>query len=402
MGFGEVAPTAGLAPRLRDLVTGPAPADALEAAICTLFALPDIEFVSTGTAALRVAFLALKRRRPQRTTVIVPGYTCPLVVIAAHAAGLSCIACDTVSGGFDLDLGHLARLVDARTLCVVPTHFGGILADVAAVRAALPADVAVVEDAAQAFGATWAGVSTGLAGDIGIYSFGAGKGFTLYEGGAVTARDPALMQAMREVLAEVGRPSATTEFMSCVGLVGYHAFYTPGGLALVYGAPKRRALAAGDDIAAAGDAFDLEIDVRPVGRWRKAVGLAALQRMPAHIQASQRRFDELAQTLDRVPQLKVHRPPAHARPLCTYVFATLPDSPRTRETIAQLWRSRLGVAKLFSRAIGDYPYLQPLLHPSETPRARALAATTFTVSTHSGLSSQGETAIVAALLRGST
>ena len=401
-GVGEIAPTAGLAPRLRDLATLPTAPRALEAAICRLFNLPDIEIVNTGTAALLVAFRALKARAPGRTTVIVPAYTCPLVVIAAHAAGLACIACDTVAGGFDLDVDHLARLVDARTLCVVPTHFGGVLTDVDAVRAALPPDVAIVEDAAQAFGATWGPRSVGLAGDIGVFSFGAGKGFTLYEGGAFVARDPALMQTMRQELARIAQPSINAEIASCIAFFGYHVFYTPGGLALFYGRPKRAALARGDDIAAAGDAFDLDIAVRGVGAWRKSVGLQALTRLPAHIAQCRRSHARLAEVLGRVPGVHVHRPIGPAAPIATFLFATLPDTPAHRDRLMQLWRSRLGVAKLFSRAIGDYPYLAPLLQPSPTPHARALAATTLTVSTHPGLSPQAEAAIVSALEGGHT
>jgi dTDP-4-amino-4,6-dideoxygalactose transaminase len=305
-----------------------------------------------------------------------------------------------VLNGFDLDLDQLARLADETTLCVVPTHYGALLTDVGAVRRTLPPDVAIVEDAAQAFGATRDEKSVGLAGDIGIFSFGAGKGFTLYEGGAFTARDPALMQAMRDVMAEIGRPSTLAELASSIGLVGYHAFYTPGGLALFYGRPKRTALAAGDDMRAAGDMFGLDIDVSPVGTWRKAVGLRALPRLPAHIAASQGRLGALAEKLGRIPRLTVHHPRPGTQPVATYLFVTLPDEQRARDAMLDLWRSRLGVAKLFSRAIGDYPYLQPLLRTCETPHARALAATTLTVSTHPALSARAEAAIVAALERG--
>jgi dTDP-4-amino-4,6-dideoxygalactose transaminase len=55
---------------------------------------------------------------------------------------------------------------------------------------------------------------------------------------------------------------------------------------------------------------------------------------------------------------------------------------------------------MFSRAIGDYPDLKPLLHRSETPNARAIAATTITLSTDSALSPADEAAILQALQRG--
>lgn len=76
---------------------------------------------------------------------------------------------------------------------------------------------------------------------------------------------------------------------------------------------------------------------------------------------------------------------------------TLPTSAHSQATIQALWRSRLGVAKLFSRAIGDYPDIAALLQRSETPNARALAATTITLSTSGALSPTAETAILSVL-----
>lgn len=398
-GLGEVPPTAGLEPRWRDVL--PLRREgSLETAICTQLRLPDIAITGTGTAALLTAFTHLAHRRPDRRTVIVSGYTCPLVVIAAHAAGLRCIACDTTEGGFDLDLQHLRQLIDRDTLAVVPTHYGGVLTDVARISAITPPEVAVVEDAAQAFGATWAGASVGLAGDIGVFSFGVGKGFTLYEGGALVARDPAVMGELRRVYAGLTRPSALSELVRCISLLGYHALYNPMGLRLAYGLPKRRWLARDNEIEAAGDTFDASISVHPVGAWRTRVGRAALARLPTHLLQCRARFDRLADRLEAIPGVRPHRPVRDAHPSATFLFASLPDSPRARAALRRLWLSRHGVAKMFSRAIGDYPDMRPLLRPSETPNARALAATTMTVTTHRALSTADEAAIVATLLGG--
>jgi perosamine synthetase len=283
LGVGEVAPTAGLPPRWRDLLALRRES-LLEQTICAQLGLPDIEIVGTGTAGLLIAFTYLKRRSPRRRTVIVPAYTCPLVVIAAGAAGLQTIACDTVAGGFDLDAGHLARLVNDETLAVVPTHYGGALTDIARVRGIATAKsqgVAIVEDAAQAFGATWQGRSIGLAGDIGVFSFGAGKGFTLYEGGGLVARDAGIMAGLRQVAAELTSGSVLGEAWRAVLLAGYHAVYNPLGLRLAYGAQKRFWLARGDDIRAAGDKFGSSITVNSVGEWRKRIGGVALARLTA-------------------------------------------------------------------------------------------------------------------------
>jgi dTDP-4-amino-4,6-dideoxygalactose transaminase len=403
MAPGEAPPTAGLRPRWRDLLA-PSGGPTLEEAICKSVGLPDIEIVSTGTAALLVAFTYLKRRHPRRNTVIVPGYTCPLVVIAAAAAGLQAVACDTVAGGFDLDGAHLARLIGDDTLALVPTHYGGVLTDIGRLRRAAAAagggEVPIIEDAAQAFGATWGGASVGLAGDIGIFSFGAGKGFTLYEGGALVARDGDVMAGLRAVARELASASMVGELWRCALLAGYHALYNPVGLRLVYGAGKRAALARGDDIGAAGDRFPMSIAVGGVGSWRKRVGLAALARLEAHLARSRARFRQLAERLSAIPGVHAHRPVASAVPSATFLFATLPPGHRSAEVIRTLWRSRAGVAKLFARAIGDYPDLRPLLRRSETPNARALADTTLTLTTHDALSPTAEAFILDTIMGG--
>lgn len=397
--LGEAAPTAGLPPLWRDaLASGAGPS--FESALCATLGLADIEITGTGTAALFVAFTWLKGQSPGRTRVIVPGYTCPLVVIAAQVAGLECIACDLVPGGFDLDLGHLQRLLDQRTLAVVATHYGGALTDVGRVAAALPPGVAIVEDAAQAVGATWSGQSVGLAGDIGVFSFGAGKGLTIFEGGGLVARDPHVMAGIRETARRHAAPAFLAEVRSSLALLGYHAVYNPLGLRFAYGARKRYWLARGDEIEAAGDRFDVGVPVHRVGAWRKRVGRAALVRLPGHLAACRRRFETLADRLAAVPGVRVHHPQPQAAPSATFLFVTLPETDSFQALQLRLWRSRLGVAKLFSRAIGDYPEMQPLLQRSETPHARALAATTLTITTESGLSEAHEAAIVAALAEG--
>ena len=82
--LGEVAPSAGLAPCVGDLFAafdGPT----LEQAICHELGLPDIEIVGTGTVALVIALTYLRRQSPHRSKVVIPAYTCPLVVAAAAA-----------------------------------------------------------------------------------------------------------------------------------------------------------------------------------------------------------------------------------------------------------------------------------------------------------------------------
>jgi dTDP-4-amino-4,6-dideoxygalactose transaminase len=76
----------------------------------------------------------------------------------------------------------------------VPVHFAGLPAPVAEIRAALPSDVVVVEDAAHALGAIVDGEPVGSCAhsDMAVFSFHPVKAIATGEGGMVTTRDEAL------------------------------------------------------------------------------------------------------------------------------------------------------------------------------------------------------------------
>ena len=382
MRLGEAPPTAGLLPNWSDLA-GRKRDPAFEHELALFIGAPTVLLTSSGTAALVLAMQWLAERSPRRT-VIVAAYTCPLVVLAAARAGLRVLPCDTVPGGFDLDLAHLARLLSPDTLAVIATHYGGALTDVARLRESLDAcapGTPIIEDAAQAFGARWRGRSVGLTGDIGVFSFGVGKGFTIFQGGCLVSRSVATMVGLSGLSARLANPAPWAEFRASAQLCGYHAFYNPLGLRLVYGLPRRRWLRRGDEIKAVGDEFPDKIELNRVGAWRQRVGARALERLPAHLAATRARFADLALRFATIEGVSVHVPLPDASPTGLFLFVTLPTAGRCRRVLDRLWSSRLGVTKLFARALGDYEYLARKLQPSDTPNARDLAARTLTITT---------------------
>ena len=88
--------------------------------------------------------------------------------------------------------------MSARTRAVVPVHFAGLPADIAAIRAEVGPDVAIVEDAAHAAGGHDGEAPIGSCrhSDMAIFSFHPVKSLTTAEGGMVTTRDPALRDAL--------------------------------------------------------------------------------------------------------------------------------------------------------------------------------------------------------------
>ncbi|MGZ5810166.1 MAG: DegT/DnrJ/EryC1/StrS family aminotransferase [Xanthobacteraceae bacterium] len=395
--FHELPPTAGLPPRLSDLLVFSTTND-LEGALAKYLGVDDFQLECRGSAALVIALTYLQTRSARRT-IIIPAYTCPIVVVAARQAGCRIIACDPIAGGFDLDLDHLGKLINEDTLCVLVTHYGGGLTDVARVQKfvrAISSEIFVVEDAAQAFGARWDDACVGTQADIGIFSFGAGKGLTLYQGGGLVARDADVRTGLRAISRRLVTPSRGAEARRIVELLFYHLLFNPVGLAFVYGMPLRHHLARGEPEQAIGDEIPGQISLNAVGAFRRRFGTNALRRYSAHVQESRRRSDALSHALDEGrSRVKPYR--GGGQPTALFLFAMAETPDELDAILEKSWRAGLGITKLFMRAIGGYPQLASALEPSDTPNATRLAATTLTITTSSFASSGDVAAIVKAL-----
>lgn len=71
----------------------------------------------------------------------------------------------------------------------------------------------------------------------------------------------------------------------------------------------------------------------------------------------------------------------------------LPNEAMRDAVLRQLWGERLGVTRMFIHALPDYPALQHLILAAHVPNARALAATTLTVSNSLWLDETGFTKV---------
>ncbi len=393
----EIPPTAGLPLRLGDFLPGRAQ---LTERIAAQLDSPPLQLECSGTAALLLALRVLRERQPQRSTVVVPAYTCPLVAIAVRSLGLQLRLCDLRAGHFDMDPAMLAEACREDTLAVIPTHLAGRVADVdTAVAIAAQTGTFVIEDAAQALGARDRGRSVGLRGDLGFFSLAAGKGLSIYEGGLLLARDDRLRRCLQQAHEEWVPHRLDWELRRCTELLGLAALYRPGALPLAYGRPLRAALRRGNPVAAVGDDFGPDIPFHRVSRWRQSVGAHAAARLPVFRQAL------FAQAVRRVAQLreidgvKVFDDPPQAQGAWPFLLLQLPDEGRRDAALAALWTAGLGVSRLFIHALPDYLYLADRVPRQPMPHARDFAARTLTISNSLWLREQEFERICRALRR---
>jgi perosamine synthetase len=157
---------------------------AFEQDIATAVGSAHAVAVNSCTSALFLSLLVLGIKPGDE--VICPSLTWCATANAAAYLGAKPVFCDVDADTLNVTSEHVLAKVTSRTKAVVVVHFGGLAVDVASVRQRLPPSVAIVEDAAHAFGARYAdGQPVGSSGNLTCFSFYANKNISTGEGGAI-------------------------------------------------------------------------------------------------------------------------------------------------------------------------------------------------------------------------
>jgi dTDP-4-amino-4,6-dideoxygalactose transaminase len=152
---------------------------------------------NSGTAALHCGLAAAGVGPGDE--VIVPAFSFVATSMAVLHQGALPVFCDIDPLTHTIDPRRIEALIGTRTRAVVPVHAHGLPADMAAIgRLARRHALAVVEDAAQAHGASYRGRMAGTLGDSAAFSLNGSKNLSAGEGGLfVTGEEDALATARR-------------------------------------------------------------------------------------------------------------------------------------------------------------------------------------------------------------
>jgi len=145
--------------------------------------------VNSGTTALVAALRA--HGIGEGDAVIVPSFTFIATVNAVRLVGATPVFADIERETYGLDPDSVAKAITEKTAAILPIHpYGTACAIDRLVAVAADADVPLIEDAAEAFGATYDDQYVGTIGETGTLSFCQNKILPTGEGGAViTDRD---------------------------------------------------------------------------------------------------------------------------------------------------------------------------------------------------------------------
>lgn len=348
------------------------PRAVLAAGLVAQYAGAGAILTASATHALSRALVHAVREKPG-ASILLPAYTCFEVATAAVACGARVLLYDLDDQTLGPDWESVRRATRGRDVAaiVVSPLFGLPIEWDNARRAADDANAPLVADVAQAHGSMWRDRPAGAIGDLIVLSFGRGKGWTGFGGGALlwtSANDGSGLDA---------EPITATAPASEVKTLLSAAFQWIFSRPSLFGIPAAvPALHIGETI------YHEPTPVRAMTRMSAALVLRSAPDATAEAAARRRNALEYARSL---PQAMV---PAWCE------SATSPESGALRFPILVRggWSALRagpapyhGAAPGYPTSIAEIAALRTLLDvdPIRTPVAERLAAMLITLPTHS-------------------
>jgi len=318
---------------------------------------------SSGRAALSALFSALRARTPERDTVSLPAFTSYSVASAAVRSGLKVAFYDLDPATLCPEPGSFERSLGPNVVCAVVCHLFGYpcpmngLADVAAGHG-----VPLVDDAAQAMGATVEGRAAGMSGIAGILSLSRGKNITSVDGGVILTNDSELSRAIAGVACEPSRrrdiPALALKALLIWALQRPQIYWLPRSLPF---------------LKIGASVFEPDFPIGEMSPFQAALGRRMFGRLDEINQERVRNAEDIIRRSDKPGRFPEAAP--GSRP----VYLRLPCLGQAGREIPEM-----GVVRSYPQALCDLQELRPhVVHGAQDcPEARRLARELVTLPTH--------------------
>jgi dTDP-4-amino-4,6-dideoxygalactose transaminase len=330
--------------------------------------------MSTGRAAMSVTLQAMRKLDPGRTEVLVPGYTCYSVPASVKLAGLTPRLVDIDPRTLSPDLAALERLDTGRVLAMVSANLYGIPNELDALESfARARGILLLDDAAQALGASLGGRAVGGFGDAGLYSFDKGKNITSIEGGAITASG-ALARELDARCASLAPTRASRTAVTAAKLLVYSAMLRPAAYGLMNKLPLGLGTTRWED----------DYPLAAYSPVLAAVALRLYRRLDSLTRTRAANAGRLAAALGGLPGVRLPALAPEAKPAWARFVLFIDDAERRARAMAALNAAGIGATFSYPQALADVPEVQALLaaDPGTQAGARAVAASVLTLPTH--------------------
>jgi dTDP-4-amino-4,6-dideoxygalactose transaminase len=343
------------------------------------YAARAVLLTDSGTAALTASLLGALHDQPgaEPPPAALPAYSCYDVATAADGAAVPVLLYDLDPHMLSPDLDHVRAALHRGARAIVVAHLYGCPIDLAEVSAlASDAGAVVIEDAAQAAGATLNGRPAGSQASVAVLSFGRGKGLTGGSGGALLAFDDQGERILERVRRESRFQKGRRGWRELASITAQWLFQRPS----VYGIPAAiPILRLGETV------YRAPRPLRAPAAVSCPVIAASWGLAEEEVEIRRHNAERLLVELRWHPAFQVIAPPRAARP--GYLRLPVLASTHARRAVSEGAARRLGVMPGYPQALCDLePFGTRALNRDDNfPGSRLLAARLCTFPTHGRL-----------------
>jgi perosamine synthetase len=365
---------------------------ALRSAIGSRFGVQHTFLTSTGRAGLTVLLRALRRLGADgRDEVILPSYTCYSVLASVVKAGLRPRICDISPDTLDYLADDLDRVDVGRALAIVATNLYGIPNDLPALSAfARRHRIFLIDDAAQAMGASTAGRWSGTWGDAGLFSFDKGKNISAIDGGVIVTNSADVASALEQEMRALGPSGVRESGVGVLKALAYCVLLRPW----LYGIPQRiPQLELGKTV------FDKEFPLNRPPAALVALALTMLDRLDQFTATRRANAAAFLAALSAVHGWQAIRPPAEASAVYLRLPLLMRDAEQRDDALARLNNAGIGATGSYPASIAEVAAVSALgeAHLRHAEGGRQVARRILTLPTHSFVTAADIRRAVAAL-----
>jgi dTDP-4-amino-4,6-dideoxygalactose transaminase len=331
---------------------------------------------------------------PDRDEVLIPAYTCYSVAASVIKAGLRPRLADVSPDTLDYDRAALEGADFRRVLAVVATSLYGLPSDTPEwARLAAGHGAFLIDDAAQAMGATLDGRWCGTCGDAGLFSFDKGKNVSAIDGGVVVTASDRIADALEQERQAMTPRTSGDSARHVVKALAYWAMLRPWLYRIPASIPQ---LGLGKTI------FTTDFPVAVPDPVLIALAEVMLRRLDSFTAARRANAAQLLDGLAGVPGIHPVRPQPGSAP----AYLRLPilfngRSDRDR-AIRALVSDGIGATGSYPASLADVPEVAAVAANAglRAEGARHVADCILTLPTHPFVSRPGIERAVAALRNG--
>lgn len=300
--------------------------------------------VNSGTAALHLAVSAAGVKSGDE--VIVPSFTFVATAEVIAALGAKPVFVDINPETYNIATEEIEKAITKKTKAIMPVDLYGLPADMKPVREiADKHGLKIIEDAAQAHGASYMGKPPGTFADIACWSFYASKNMTTGEGGMVTTNDDELAGKIRSMRSH----GEVEKYMSV--MLGYN-----------YRMPEIEA----------------------------AIGYVQLKRLPEFLERRRRNAENLAEKLGKAEDFlqlpKEQKGYKHSWYLFTVRLKKAKRAERDK-IVAELKRDGIGAEVYYSNPVHRMPFYEKF-GKRRLPETERAAEQVFSLPVHPGVTAE--------------